>query len=298
MNLNKVKEMLKTKKAITIMSIVLGATVIGVGSMIVYNEGQVEERKVVVATNKKEDSKKNVAVDNKKDKENTELEDKKENEDIKVKDKKEDNKEDKAVDKLAIKDSKDEVKKTSSKEENNSKSSGNTSVNKPSSGENTSSNKPSGGSNSTNKPSTGGNTSTSKPDKPSEPSKPQQPSHTHNWVAVTETVNHPEQGHWETIVIKPAWTEEIPVYEDKEVMICHGCNQDISHLSQSDYANHAKNHMLNGENSGWRSDWIQIQVGVDRIEHPAVTDQKWIVDNAAWTETVTKGYKCSCGATK
>ena len=88
------------------------------------------------------------------------------------------------------------------------------------------------------------------------------------------------------------------MYEEKEVMICHGCGQDISNLSQSEYSIHAKDHMLNGENSGWRGEWIQVQVGTHRIEHPAVTDAKWVVDKAAWTETVTKGYKCSCGATK
>ena len=31
----------------------------------------------------------------------------------------------------------------------------------------------------------------------------------------------------------------------------------------------------------------------------AVTEKKWVVDKAAWDETVTTGYKCSsCGTTK
>ena len=51
--------------------------------------------------------------------------------------------------------------------------------------------------------------------------------------------------------------------------------------------------------TGWHTDWKQVQVGTNKIEHPAVTDKKWIVDKAAWTETVTTGHKCSsCGATK
>ena len=41
---------------------------------------------------------------------------------------------------------------------------------------------------------------------------------------------------------------------------------------------------------------------VDTIHHPAETEQQWIenwvtvVDKEAWDETVTVGYKCSCGA--
>ena len=35
-----------------------------------------------------------------------------------------------------------------------------------------------------------------------------------------------------------------------------------------------------------------------KINHPAVTEDRWVVDKAAWSETVTTGYKCSCGATK
>ncbi|WRK55524.1 hypothetical protein SD457_12525 [Coprobacillaceae bacterium CR2/5/TPMF4] len=40
------------------------------------------------------------------------------------------------------------------------------------------------------------------------------------------------------------------------------------------------------------------KVQIDTIHHDAVTKQVWIVDQAAWDETVITGYKCSCGATK
>ena len=57
--------------------------------------------------------------------------------------------------------------------------------------------------------------------------------------------------------------------------------------------------MLNGEPGGWTTEYKKVQVGTNKVEHLAVTDKKWIVDKAAWTETVTTGYKCSgCGATK
>ena len=56
--------------------------------------------------------------------------------------------------------------------------------------------------------------------------------------------------------------------------------------------------MLNGEPGGWTTEYVQVQVGTDKITHDAVYESKWIVDKAAWDETVTTGYSCSCGATK
>lgn len=208
--------------------------------------------------------------------------------DKKEESKKEDNtKEENKTDVDKKEESTSEGTETSSKEESKSESSdtgsgssNNEVADKPSNGGGSSSS----GSGSSNG---GGNSNTPNP-----------PAHSHSWNPVTDTVWHDEVGHYETVVIKDAWTEEIPIYEEKELMICFGCGQDISHLSQNDYATHAKNHMLNGENSGWKSEWQQVQVGTDKINHPAVTGDRWVVDKAAWSETVTTGYKCSCGATK
>ena len=123
--------------------------------------------------------------------------------------------------------------------------------------------------------------------------------HTHNWIEITDTIISDEVGHWETIVLKPEWTEEVPVYGEKELMICFGCGQDISHLSHEEYANHAKEHMLKGEPSGWSSRWEQVQTGTETIVHPAETEMKWIVDVPTKFETVIVGYQCSiCGERK
>ena len=184
-----------------------------------------------------------------------------------------------------------------------SNSSTSNSESKPSNGSSSSSNsKPSSnsGSSSNSKPSTGGSSSNSKPSTGGSSnsggtSKPE--SHTHNWVAITEQVHHDEEGHWEEVVVKPAWTEEVPIYEQREVAICNGCGADIT----SNIDKHMTDNILAGNMActGWHTDWKQVQVGTNKIEHPAVTDKKWVVDKAAWTETVTTGYKCSgCGATK
>ena len=160
---------------------------------------------------------------------------------------------------------------------------GSNSNSKPSSGSSSNSNSSNNTGGSSTSGSTGGNTSN------------KEESHTHNWVPITSVVHHDEQGHNEKILVSEAWTEEIPIYEDKEVAICNGCGADIT----NNPTEHNMNHMLNGEKGGWHTEWKQVQVGTNKINHDAVYEDKWVVDKAAWDETVTTGYKCSsCGATK
>ena len=70
-------------------------------------------------------------------------------------------------------------------------------------------------------------------------------------------------------------------------------------MTGTDIAAHVKKHMMAGEDKGGhRTEWVQVQVGTNSVNHPAVTEKKWVVDKAAWNETVTTGYSCNCGATK
>ena len=41
--------------------------------------------------------------------------------------------------------------------------------------------------------------------------------------AWTETVEHPEEGHYETVVVKPAWDEEV----HRIGTFCHNCGFEI-----------------------------------------------------------------------
>lgn len=213
---------------------------------------------------------------------------------------------------------KEEVKKeqtsnTDKKKEENVKtekpSKGNSnntsSANKPSTGNGTTTNsvnKPSTGNGTANKPSTGNsnnnNPNTNKPSNSGaniKPSTPAKPVHTHTWEEVTTTVYHEEQGHYENVVVKEAWTEKKPKYETQYRAICNTCGHDITGNEPS----HIKNHMLNGENGSYRNEPVKVQVGTETINHPAVTERKWVIDKPAWTEKVVTGYKCSdCGATK
>ena len=141
---------------------------------------------------------------------------------------------------------------------------------------------------------------TSKPNKPSKPSndgnsvKPQKPSHTHKWVAVTKEVYHEATGHYEKVLVKKAWTEKIPIYETVCLSICNVCGADVTGNTSA----HAKQHALAGEGGGHRTEYRKKQTGTKTVEHPAEYKDKWVEDSKAWTETVTTGYKCSCGATK
>ena len=116
-----------------------------------------------------------------------------------------------------------------------------------------------------NKPSNGGGSSSSNGGGNS--NTPNPPAHSHSWNPVTDTVWHDEVGHYETVVIKDAWTEEVPIYEEREVAICNGCGADIT----SNIDKHMTDNILAGNMActGWHTDWKQVQVGTDENKPPS-----------------------------
>lgn len=121
------------------------------------------------------------------------------------------------------------------------------------------------------------------------------PSHNHNWIAQKTTVQHPETGHNEQVLVKDAWTEYKPIYETVAIEVCGNCGADCT----SDPAGHIKEHMLNGTGQyGTHTEYVQKQTGTETITHPAEYTTKWVVDNPAWSEEVVTGYTCKCGAKK
>ena len=109
--------------------------------------------------------------------------------------------------------------------------------------------------------------------------------HTHTWVKyVANTIQHKEEGHYETKVVKEAYDE--PQYDWHNV--CNKCGYDMG-TDDWNVINHGD--ICDGSYS-----CIQVQVGT--IHHDAETTQVWVVDKPAYTEYVY-GEKCSgCGATK
>lgn len=148
---------------------------------------------------------------------------------------------------------------------------------------NTSSNKNNTGSSS--KPSNN-NSSNSNSSKPAE--------HTHNWVAQYKTVNVPEKGHNEQVLVQAAYDE--PTYGYKYHSFCNSCGLDLTANGIND-AQHVKQHMLNDEGGSTTQKPVEVQTGT--IHHEAVYETRYVVDSPATTKQELTGYKCSgCGKTK
>ena len=176
---------------------------------------------------------------------------------------------------------------TSESKKDNTASTTHTSSNK----NNTGSSKPSNSSSNnsgTSKPSnnSGSNSSNSKPAE-----------HKHDWVAQYKTVNVPEKGHNEQVLVQAAYDEQVPVTEMKAFDICSTCGAELTSATASA---HVKNHMMNGEDKGgWHTEWRETVVGYNVVHHEAVYETRYVVDSPATTKQELTGYKCSsCGKTR
>lgn len=119
--------------------------------------------------------------------------------------------------------------------------------------------------------------------------------HTHNWVAQYKTVNVPEKGHNEQVLVQAAYDEQVPITEMQEFSICTTCGADITGNTSA----HMKAHVLNGENGNFRSEWREVVTGYKTVHHDAVYETRYVVDSPATTKQELTGYKCSgCGKTK
>lgn len=108
---------------------------------------------------------------------------------------------------------------------------------------------------------------------------------TNKWVKyVANTIQHKEEGHYETKVVKAAYDE--PQYSAK--VVC-GCGKAFDTVEE--WADHQiDDDCILG--------YSVKSVEVGKIHHDAETTQVWVVDKPAYTEYVY-GEKCSgCGATK
>lgn len=165
---------------------------------------------------------------------------------------------------------------SSSKPSNSGSNNSNTSKPSNNSSSNSGSSKPSNNS--------GSNSNSSKPAE-----------HTHNWVAQYKTVNVPEKGHNEQVLVQAAYDEQVPVTEMKAYSICNQCGADITGFAVS----HNEQHLLNYEKGGYHTEWRETVTGYNTVHHDAVYETRYVVDSPATTKQELTGYKCSsCGKTK
>ena len=92
---------------------------------------------------------------------------------------------------------------------------------------------------------------------------------------IYQTIHHEEVGHWETQVIQEEWDQ--PVYERKII----GNQTGTIYSNVDEFAFNT-----NGDGSYHVGD---VQVGT--THHDAVTQEVWVVDQAAWDQTVIVGYR-------
>ena len=203
---------------------------------------------------------------------------KKDETEVKQEEKKEEKKEETAKADTSNKSNSSESKK------NNTASTSNSSSNKNNS--NSSSSKPSS------KPSNSSNSSSSKPSNNNSSNSSKPAEHTHNWVAQYKTVNVPEQGHNEQVLVQAAYDEQVPIKEMQEFTFCSTCGANIT--------GHAVEHLENSLNcQGYYTDWREVTTGYNTVHHEAVYETKYVVDSPATTKQELTGYKCSgCGKTK
>ena len=180
---------------------------------------------------------------------------------------------------------KSEVKQEEKKEET-AKATSNSNSNKNNSS--SSNSKPSS------KPSNSSNSSSSKPSNNNSSNSSKPAEHKHEWVAQYKTVNVPEKGHNEQVLVKDAWDE--PTYGYEYHSFCNTCGLDLTASGIND-AQHVKQHILNGEGGSTTQKPVEVQTGT--IHHEAVYETRYVVDSPATTKQELTGYKCSsCGKTK
>ena len=178
-----------------------------------------------------------------------------------------------------------------SKKDNTASTSSSSNKNNSSSNSSKPSSKPSNSSSNNSSPSKPSNNSGSN----SNSSKPAE--HTHNWVAQYKTVNVPEKGHNEQVLVQAAYDEQVPITEMKAHSICNQCGADLTGL---DIDAHFKNSYFNGGDcGGYHTEWREDVTGYKTVHHEAVYETRYVVDSPATTRQELVGYKCSsCGKTK
>lgn len=98
------------------------------------------------------------------------------------------------------------------------------------------------------------------------------PASEHAWI------HHDEVGHYETVVVKEALTEEVEVWK----VVCNGCGAEF------DNADEAGLHVMEDFNDECQN-YSSRLVGYETIEHPAETEDVWVVDEEAYDECANCG---------
>lgn len=123
---------------------------------------------------------------------------------------------------------------------------------------------------------------------------------THEWVDIVETVEHPEQGHYEEIVLQEEWDEIRDIVELCRTEKCR-CRCGALFDTDFEWEMHSIEHADDEEDihDSFTVTYIDEEVitGQETIHHEAVTQTIWVIDQAAYSEEVVVGQICRiCGS--
>ncbi len=116
---------------------------------------------------------------------------------------------------------------------------------------------------------TGGNSGTTQmpniPQRPANPTipttpQPETPSVQHN---IPAPQNHAPIYKQQWVVDQAAWSEEVPITEQKVISVCNTCGADITGFA----GQHTREHTLAGEGGSYRTEVKQVQTGTRTIHH-------------------------------
>ena len=117
----------------------------------------------------------------------------------------------------------------------------------------------------------------------------------HNWITNYKTESWAAEYGTRKVVDREAYTEDVPVYDMKEINVCNVCKQEIT----GDPSAHAQAHALAGEGAGHHTEWEKKQVGTKQVQHAEVSHQEPYLIKEAGSRQVADGQKCTkCGAVR
>ena len=121
---------------------------------------------------------------------------------------------------------------------------------------------------------------------------PKNEEHTHKWVEETETVNHPEESHMETVhhdevghyvhhdaITHTEYIEHPEISHEEIHCVCGRCGADMGNTQESVDA-HLLYHALKGESIAYADKVVKV------VDQEAWTEEKTVIDKEAWDEWV------------
>ena len=109
----------------------------------------------------------------------------------------------------------------------------------------------------------------------------------HEWIDITETIFHPEQGHYEEIILEEAYDEIRDIVEERRSEKCR-CRCGAIFDSDTEWEKHSIAHADDEEDihDSFTVTYLYEEVitGQEIIHHEALKATVWVIDQESWSE--------------